>query len=384
MLFRSLLLRGDAAFAVSPDRQSARAVVGMRAGERRHLSLSYSLEGPAAIPALGPPAGERVERSVRWWRDWAARCTYRGPYREAVVRSALALKLLTYAPSGAILAAPTTSLPERIGGTRNWDYRYCWLRDASFTLRALLGLGYREEADAFFSWILHATRLTWPELQVVYSIYGEARLPERELPHLEGYAGSRPVRIGNDAHDQMQFDVYGEVLDAAVRYARAGGRFDRDGRRMLAENLAEEEGIEAGKQDHATLWLMFACGLGESEEAVRAQKLNPETEALIATFRRLSGQSYAAGLGALYAYESQFPGVASAKIEGLIDRYGISDEPTLRFFRVHESADVEHSAVCRGLLDRLPELEKAEAIAAADELAGALWNFLSGVGPAPQ
>src|SRR5215218_10993285 len=131
---------------------------------------------------------------------------------------------------------------------------------------------------------------------------------------------------------------------------------DRDGRRMLAENLAEEEGIEAGKQDHATLWLMFACGLGESEEAVRAQKLNPETEALIATFRRLSGQSYAAGLGALYAYERQFPGVASAKIEGLIDRYGISDEPTLRFFRVHESADVEHSAVCRGLLDRLPEL----------------------------
>jgi len=154
---------------------------------------------------------------------------------------------------------------------------------------------------------------------------------------------------------------------------------DRDGRRMLAENLAEEEGIEAGKQDHASLWLMFACGLGESEEDVRTEALNPETQALIDTFRKLSRQSYAAGLGALYAYESQFPGVASAKIEGLIERYGIADEETLRFFRVHESADVEHGSVCRALLDRLPDGEKEEAVAAGEELAGALWNFLSGV-----
>ena len=154
---------------------------------------------------------------------------------------------------------------------------------------------------------------------------------------------------------------------------------DREGRRMLAENLAEEEGIEAGKQDHASLWLMFACGLGESEDEVRGQDLNSETTALIDTFSRLSRQSYAAGLGALYAYESQFPGVASAKIEGLIDRYGISDEETLRFFRVHESADVEHGAVCRDLLDRLSVVETAEAVAAGEELAGALWNFLSGV-----
>ena len=154
---------------------------------------------------------------------------------------------------------------------------------------------------------------------------------------------------------------------------------DRDGRRMLTENLAEEEGIEAGKQDHATLWLMFASGLGETEGAVRSQELNPETTALIETFRRLSRKSYAAGLGALYAYESQFPAVASAKIEGLIDRYGIGDETTLRFFRVHETADVEHSSVCRALIDRLPEDEAAEAVAAAEELAGALWSFLSGV-----
>src|SRR3954469_98570 len=154
---------------------------------------------------------------------------------------------------------------------------------------------------------------------------------------------------------------------------------DGDGRRMLAENLAEEEGLGAGKQRHASLWMMFACGLGEAPDAVRVQALNPETEALIETFRRLSRQSYASGLGALYAYESQFPGVASAKIEGLIDRYGIEEEKTLRFFRVHETADVEHSSVCRALLDRLPEADKAEAVAAGEELAGALGNFLSGV-----
>ena len=154
---------------------------------------------------------------------------------------------------------------------------------------------------------------------------------------------------------------------------------DRDGRRMLAENLAEEEGIEAGKEDHATLWMMFACGLGENDAAVLEQQLNPETQGLIDTFRKLSRQSYAAGLGALYAYESQFPGVASAKIDGLVERYGIEDEATLRFFRVHEGADVEHSRVCRELLDRLPEAEREEAVAAGEELAGALWNFLSGV-----
>ena len=154
---------------------------------------------------------------------------------------------------------------------------------------------------------------------------------------------------------------------------------DRDGRRMLAENLAEEEGLGEGKQDHATLWSMFAEGLGETADAVRQQPLNAETQALIAAFRRLSTRSYAAGLGALYAYESQFPAVAKAKIEGLVENYDVTDEATLRFFRVHEQADVEHAAVCRRLLDELPPVEGAEAAAAGAELAGALWNFLSGV-----
>jgi pyrroloquinoline-quinone synthase len=194
-----------------------------------------------------------------------------------------------------------------------------------------------------------------------YQAWTEGRLP---LDTLRAYA--------------RQYFHHVEAFPCAVSAVHSACP-DRHGRRMLAENLAEEEGIDAGKQDHASLWVMFACGLGESEAGVRAQALNPETQALIDTFRKLTRRSYASGLGALYAYESQFPGVASAKIEGLVDRYGIADEETLRFFRVHESADVEHSAVCLALLDRLPEGEKAEAVAAGEELAGALWNFLSGV-----
>ena len=194
-----------------------------------------------------------------------------------------------------------------------------------------------------------------------YQAWTEGRLP---LDTLRAYA--------------RQYFHHVEAFPRAVSAVHSACD-DRDGRRMLAENLAEEEGLDAGKQDHATLWLMFACGLGEDEAAVRAQALNAETQALIDAFRKLSRRSYASGLGALYAYESQFPAIAAAKVEGLIERYGINDEETLRFFRVHESADVEHSDVCRRLLDRLPEDQREEAIAAGAELAGALWNFLSGV-----
>ncbi|HEU5348734.1 MAG TPA: glycoside hydrolase family 15 protein [Ktedonobacterales bacterium] len=229
----ALALQSEIPLTLSADGQSARGLARVRAGERKYLSLAYSNEGPAVVPFLGSLARSRSERSARWWQEWAARCTFRGPYRDIVVRSALALKLMTYAPSGAVIAAPTTSLPEQLGGVRNWDYRYCWLRDASFTLRALVALGYAEEAHAFLGWILHATRLTWPELRVLYDVYGKAWLPEHELSHLAGYAGSRPVRIGNDAHNQLQLDVYGEVIDGVMRLANREERFDRDTIRLL-------------------------------------------------------------------------------------------------------------------------------------------------------
>jgi GH15 family glucan-1,4-alpha-glucosidase len=228
-----LTLRSELLLELEGDGRGASGAVRIRVGERKYLSLTYSREAPAVIAPLGEAARGRIERTVRWWQEWANRCAYEGPYRDAVVRSALALKLMTYAPSGALVAAPTTSLPEAMGGVRNWDYRYCWLRDASFTLRALFALGYREEAEAYIGWLLHATRLTWPELHVLYDVFGEAKLPERELPHLEGYAGSRPVRIGNDAQGQLQLDVYGEVINGVARFLERGGHFDRDTSRML-------------------------------------------------------------------------------------------------------------------------------------------------------
>jgi GH15 family glucan-1,4-alpha-glucosidase len=209
------------------------ARVKLRAGEPIAFSLTYAAEGPAVLPPLGDLVTQKLALTVAWWQRWAARAKYNGPYRDQVVRSALALKLMIYAPSGAMIAAPTTSLPERVGGDLNWDYRFCWLRDAAFTARALFGLGYTEEAEAFVSWMLHATRLTRPELRVIYDVYGESNPEETELPHLRGYAGSRPVRVGNATRNQLQLDVYGEVIEAVTHFLRSGGELDRETRKML-------------------------------------------------------------------------------------------------------------------------------------------------------
>jgi GH15 family glucan-1,4-alpha-glucosidase len=226
-------LRSDAPLEVGAA--SARGRFALRAGERRYLSLTHDAHGPAVLPPLGEHSEAALARTTAWWKRWAERCRYDGPYREHVIRSLLVLKLLAYAPSGAIVAAPTTSLPERIGGSLNWDYRFCWIRDAALTVRELLGLGYPEEAAAFVGWLLHGTRLTRPRLQVLYDVYGRPPRAERVLEHLAGHRGSAPVRINNAAADQLQLDAYGEVIDAVWQLCESGASLDAETRDMLRE-----------------------------------------------------------------------------------------------------------------------------------------------------
>ncbi|HEX2502132.1 MAG TPA: glycoside hydrolase family 15 protein [Methylomirabilota bacterium] len=194
---------------------------------------------------------ETVEHTERWWRDWAARCRYDGPWRAAVARSLVTLKALTYAPTGGIVAAPTTSLPERLGGVRNWDYRFCWIRDATFTLYALMLGGYVDEAQAWREWLLRAVAGMPSQIQIMYGLSGERRLTELELGWLPGYEGAAPVRIGNAAYRQRQLDIFGEVMDA-LHVARREGlptdentwRVQRDLLRYLETVWAEpDEGI---------------------------------------------------------------------------------------------------------------------------------------------
>jgi GH15 family glucan-1,4-alpha-glucosidase len=166
-------------------------------------------------------AAQLVARTTKYWRGWMDRCFYSGQWRDEVRRSLLTLESLTYAPTGGIVAAPTTSLPETLGGTRNWDYRFCWVRDATLTLEALIAGGYREEAERWRDWLLRAAAGRPEELQTMYGVAGERRLTEIELEWLPGYAGARPVRTGNAAHEQLQLDVYGEIADVLWQGLRA-------------------------------------------------------------------------------------------------------------------------------------------------------------------
>ena len=267
----------------------------IRKGEVRWSSLSFARGGPAYVAPLGKIAEKRLDQTVTWWRAWSGRLAASGPYAEPLIRSAITLKLLTYAPTGAVVAAPTTSLPEVLGGGRNWDYRYCWLRDAAMTIRAFYALGCREEGEAFASWILHATRLSQPELGILYDVYGNPAPTERELDHLQGYRGSRPVRVGNSARDQLQLDVYGEVVGAVAEYARQDGVLDRASKRLLrgiAKTVIRrwreaDHGLwetRAGPQQHTysrlRCWSALdtlarindSCGLGLSTANLQAER----------------------------------------------------------------------------------------------------------------
>ncbi len=228
------LLYAEAPLDLVPDANAVVGHVHVEAGKKVRFSLCYTKADIGVVAPIGEEADKRLQATLEWWRQWSSQCTYDGPHRAAVFRSAITLKLMTFALSGAVLAAPTTSLPETIGAQRNWDYRYCWIRDAALTMRAFTGLGFQREAESFLGWLLHATRLTWPELQVMYDVYGRTNLHEREFEHLSGFRGSRPVRIGNGAHRQVQLDVYGGVVFAALDYVEKGGRLQEDEARLLA------------------------------------------------------------------------------------------------------------------------------------------------------
>jgi GH15 family glucan-1,4-alpha-glucosidase len=284
-----LHLRSDAAFTV--DGGTARASFTLREGERRDFALAFDDHAPAVMPHIGDEATAEIEATLAFWREWSSQLEYDGPYRDAMMRSALVLKLLTYAPSGAIVAAPTTSLPEKVGGVRNWDYRYCWLRDASFTVSALYDSGFEREGGAFVDWLLYGTKLTQPHLQILYDVFGEADIPEIELPHLDGYASSKPVRIGNDARAQFQLDVYAEVLGAIEEYSERGGILDRDMRKLtcwLADVVVKrwrepDSGIwekRSGRAQHVHAKVMAWSALDSAIRIVaEQQKLTLDTSA---------------------------------------------------------------------------------------------------------
>ncbi|MCJ0874805.1 glycoside hydrolase family 15 protein [Streptomyces sp. AP-93] len=213
-------LRSEPSVHTWGEGMSTRSEFTVAAGERVAFVLTWHPSHEPRPENLDPYAA--LEQSLADWREWTAQCTYEGPYREAVVRSLITLKALTYAPTGGIAAAATTSLPEELGGVRNWDYRYCWLRDSTLTLGSLLATGYLDEARAWREWLLRAIAGDPADLQIMYGIGGERRIPESELPWLKGYAASVPVRVGNAAVDQLQLDVYGEVLDS-LYVARSAG-----------------------------------------------------------------------------------------------------------------------------------------------------------------
>ncbi|MFE2586744.1 glycoside hydrolase family 15 protein [Streptomyces sp. NPDC059378] len=216
----SVWLRSEPAVRTWGEDFGTHSEFTVRAGERVAFVLTWHPSHEARPPLVDPY--EALSSSVADWRSWAAHCTYDGPYRDAVVRSLITLKALSYAPTGGIVAAATTSLPEEMGGVRNWDYRFCWLRDSTLTLGALLSAGYHKEAAAWRDWLLRAVAGSPADLQIMYGLAGERRLPETELPWLAGYNGSAPVRAGNDAVTQLQLDVYGEVMDS-LYLARSSG-----------------------------------------------------------------------------------------------------------------------------------------------------------------
>jgi GH15 family glucan-1,4-alpha-glucosidase len=324
-------------------------------GQTLALSLAWQPSHEPAPPALDARAA--VAETERRWRTWAAQCTYEGEWRGAVMRSLVTLAALTHTTTGGIVAAPTTSLPEVAGGPRNWDYRYCWLRDATFTLLALVHNGFLHEARAWREWLLRAVAGDPSKLQILYGVDGERRIGEAEIPWLPGYEGARPVRVGNAAHAQRQLDVYGEVLDSSYQFQRVGLEAEADGwglMRALLEFLEggwsePDEGIweVRGAARHFThskvmAWVAFDRGIRMIEElgaegplerwrAVRAgihdevcrRGFDPELGAFVQSYgsKRLDASLLLVPLvGFLPPTDARVQGTARAVEDHLMDR----------------------------------------------------------------
>jgi GH15 family glucan-1,4-alpha-glucosidase len=230
----ALILRGP--LSLTQDGLRVSATLQVRKGDRIPLQLTWfpSHEQPPA----GADAEQLLAATDAFWRNWAGRCSYQGRWRDAVLRSLLVLKAMTYSPTGGVVAAPTTSLPEAIGGVRNWDYRYCWLRDASLTLDAFMLGGYVDEARAFRDWLLRAVAGEIEDVQIMYAVDGFRRLTEFELPWLPGYEASKPVRVGNAASGQFQLDVYGEVMSCMYGAGRLGMPPTAEGWKLTKDLMA--------------------------------------------------------------------------------------------------------------------------------------------------
>jgi GH15 family glucan-1,4-alpha-glucosidase len=270
----------------------------VRAGESVPFVLSHISALGAAPPAIEPL--DALARAEAFWRNWSDRCPQVGPFSDAVKRSLLTLKALTYAPTGGIVAAPTTSLPERLGGVRNWDYRYCWVRDATFTLLALMQLGYFEEAQAWRDWLIRAVAGRPEQMQIMYGVAGERWLPELIVPWLPGYEGSLPVRIGNTASEQLQLDIFGEISDAMFQ-ALKGGMQVTDRVRALRPTVLNylstawrqpDEGIwevRGGRQHFVHSKVMAWVAFNRAAQELSAQTFNDST----APWRALADEIHA-------------------------------------------------------------------------------------------
>jgi GH15 family glucan-1,4-alpha-glucosidase len=381
-----------------------------QAGRTSILSLASAYKEPAILPGRADTE-RRLERTIRFWERWSSRASYDGPWREQVVRSALVLKLLVFAPSGAIVAAPTTSLPEWYGGGRNWDYRYAWVRDASWTIDALLRLGYRDEATSFFWWIMHASRLTQPRLQILYRVDGGTKANEYELDEFAGYRGSTPVRVGNGAADQIQLDVYGSLFEAASLYAQAGGELDHDtGKELarIADYVADhwrerDAGIWEVRsepshfiQSKALCWVAFdrACSLASAGAIpTDAERWRAEAEAVHEfvhehgwdeeqrSYVRAPDQRELDG-SLLTMVLLGFEDPRSDRMQGLVDavRRELADDPLVYRYRGEDGVEGEEGAFLTCSFWLVDALARAGRIDEAAELMDELVSLSNDVG----